>query len=63
MSAPQSPRCALARFVPTQMDVEEIKRDGWREHQILVVRPSDHRLTWIERQIIEAIGRRLYGRA
>lgn len=53
----------MARFIPTQMDVEDIKRDGWREHQILVVRPSDSRLTWIERQIIEAIGKRLYGRA
>lgn len=60
MNAPLPPRCTLARFIPEQMDVEAIKADGWREHRILVVRLDDQRLTWIERQIIESLGNRMY---
>lgn len=59
---PQAPRCALARFVPATMDVEEVKSSGWHEHQILVVSLADARLGWIERQVIEQIGKKLYGR-
>lgn len=44
------------------MDMEDIKRDGWNNHQILVVRADDARIGWIERQIIEQIGAKLYGR-
>ncbi len=62
MSAPQTPRCTLARFVPNQMDVEEVKADGWNDHRILVVNPDDTSINWMERQVIEQIGQRLYGR-
>lgn len=62
MSAPQSPRCTLARFIPNQMDVEEVKADGWNDHRILVVGADDTRINWMERQVIEQIGQRLYGR-
>lgn len=57
---PAPPRCALRAFVPETMDLEEIKRDGWNNHRILVVRPDDPRIGWIERQIIEQIGEKLY---
>ena len=60
MNAPLPPRCNLGRFIPEQMDVETIKAEGWREHRILVVRPDDPRLTWMESQILEQIGKRLY---
>lgn len=62
MNAPQSPRCTLARFIPNQMDVEEVKPDGWNDHRILVVGADDTRINWMERQVIEQIGQRLYGR-
>lgn len=60
MNAPLPPRCTLARFIPEQMDVEAVKAEGWREHRILVVNPGDPRLTWMESQILEQIGKRLY---
>ena len=50
----------LGKFVPTQMDTEEIKRDGFLQHGILGVSWSDTRLSWIEGQIIEGLGRKLY---
>lgn len=55
------PRCALARAIPNSMDVEEVKREAWSNHRILVVSADDHRIGWIERQIIEQIGDKLYG--
>lgn len=57
-----SPRCALARLIPTTMDVEEVKADGYHTHGILVVALSDIRLSWIEKQIMEQIGRKLFGK-
>lgn len=62
MNAPLPPRCTLARFIPTQVDTEEIKADGWNTHKILVVRLDDPRIGWIERQIIQQVGDKLYGR-
>jgi hypothetical protein len=60
MTAPKPPRCTLARFIPNEMDVEEIKHDGWNNHRILVVSADDPRIGWIERQVIEQIGDKLY---
>lgn len=59
---PGEPRCTLSRFIPTSIDVEQEKRNGWNDHRILVVGEADERLTWIERQIIAGIGKRLYER-
>ncbi len=60
MNAPASTRCALASLIPTTMDVEKVKADGWNDHRILVVSPDDPRIGWIERQVIEQIGEKLY---
>ena len=54
------------RFFPRgfggrRRDPEEVKRDGWHEQNILVVSPSDHRLTWPERELIKQLGEKLYG--
>ena len=57
---PADPRCTLARFIPTQMDVKDVKRDGWTQHRILVISADDPRIGWIERQVIEQIGEKLY---
>lgn len=40
---------------------EDIKRDGWREQNILVVSPNDPRLTWPERELVRQLGEKLYG--
>ena len=62
MVKPKPPTCALGRFVPSQMDVESVKREGFNQHGILVVAVEDQRLSWIERQIIDGVGRKLYGK-
>jgi len=54
-------RCPLGRPQPQSTDLEEVKRDGWREQQILVVSEKDERLDFIEREIVRRIGERLYG--
>ena len=40
---------------------ERVKRDGWRDHNILVVSPDDERLTWPERELVRQLGEKLYG--
>jgi hypothetical protein len=40
---------------------EHLKRDGWRDQNILVVSAEDDRLTWPEREFIRQIGDKLYG--
>ena len=59
-----SVQSSLARYIPSKaspQEIEEIKRDGWREHGILVVAVTDHRLNWLQEQVIRQIGQRLYG--
>lgn len=41
---------------------EEVRRDGWREQQLLAVSLDDDRLTWPERELVRQLGDRLYGR-
>ena len=41
---------------------EEVRRDGWREQGILAVPVEDSRLTWTERELIQQLGNRLYGK-
>ena len=59
---PRQPRSALGRLVPIAMDAEEIKRDGWRKHGILVVDISDPRIGWVERQVLQQTGEKIYGK-
>ena len=55
-------RCALTRLQPDpRPDPEQIKREGWRDQQILVISPDDTRLDWVERELLRRIGDRLYG--
>ena len=62
MSAPQQPRCTLARLVAEPMNKDAVKRDGWQKHQILVVALDDDRLGMIDREFVKQIGNRLYGK-
>lgn len=54
-------RCPLGRLQPDTTDLDAMKRNGWRDHHILVVNESDERLDFIEREIVRRIGERLYG--
>lgn len=55
-------RCALARLQPDPCpDTEQIKSEGWRDQQILVISPDDARLDCVERELLRRIGDRLYG--
>jgi hypothetical protein len=41
---------------------EQVKREGWVGQGILVIAANDQRLSWPERELIQQIGNRLYGR-
>ena len=43
-------------------DPDQVKRDGWREQQMLAVSLDDHRLTWPERELVRQLGEKLYGK-
>ena len=55
----QSP---LSRLQPDKIDSEKIKKQGWKENQILVVNVNDERLTWPEEEVIKQIGNRIYNK-
>lgn len=55
-------RCPLGQFVPTTLDLDRLKRQGWREQGLLVVSAQDERLDWVERQLLSQIAERLYGK-
>ena len=55
------------RFTPkgyggNRRDPEQVKRDGWQEQGVLAVSVDDHRLTWPERELVEQLGTKLYGK-
>lgn len=55
------------RFTPKgyggeRRDPEQVRRDGWQEQQMLAISLDDHRLTWPERELVEQLGERLYGK-
>lgn len=54
-------QCPLGKFQTTQIDPEQIKRDGWQQQGILVVSQDDTRLDWVQRETVRQIGNRLYG--
>ena len=43
-------------------DPDQVKRDGWREQGVLAVSVDDHRLTWLERTLVEQLGTKLHGK-
>lgn len=46
----------------TRRDPDQVKREGWHEQGLFAVMIDDHRLTWPERELVEQLGRRLYGK-
>lgn len=61
IGAPRPPRSCLARFIPNRTDVEQEKRNGWRNQGILVVSAHDPRLSWPEREMIQHLAQKLFG--
>ncbi len=55
-------RSHLAGLIPTKIDPEEVKKRGWQYEGILVVSEDDKRLGWPEKQFINQIGTKLYGK-
>ena len=58
---PHRYQCPLGRLQPQVTDLEEVKRAGWREQHILVVRYNDSRLDFTEQAFVKRIGERLFG--
>ncbi|TIW20356.1 MAG: hypothetical protein E5V63_31780 [Mesorhizobium sp.] len=46
---------------PTTIDYEAIKRQAFRDQDILIVKMDDPKLSWADREILRAVGERLYG--
>ena len=54
--------CALGKVQIPTMDAEQVKRDGWVEQGILVVKVGDDRLDTLQQAAIISIGNTLYGK-
>ena len=50
----------LGRMQPSLIDAEKIKREGWNNDGILVVKVDDERLSWPEKELIKQIGDKIY---
>lgn len=62
MKVPQNRyRCPLGQKQPNPFNADLVKREGWRDQEILVVSAQDERLDWVEREFVRRLGERLYG--
>ena len=48
---------------PKQIDTEKIKREGWNNDGILVIKVDDERLSWPEKELIKQIGDKIYNKS
>ena len=55
-------QCPLGRLQPQVTDLDAVKRSGWLDQHILVVSAEDARLDFCERELVQRIGERLYGK-
>jgi uncharacterized membrane protein YobD (UPF0266 family) len=53
---------SLRRFFGKELDYEAIKRNGFKDHDVLVIDLNDRRLAWQDRELLKSIGNRLYGK-
>ena len=54
-------RWAPRGYGGARREPEQVKREGWREQNILVVAANDDRLTWPERELVRQLGEKPYG--
>ena len=45
---------------PVKIDIEKVKKDGWKNDGILVVKKDDERLSWDEQELSKQIGNKIY---
>ena len=45
---------------PVKIDIEKVKKDGWKNDGIFVVKKDDERLSWDEQELIKQIGNKIY---
>ena len=57
-----SPLSKLFRSGKSDDELDAVKRNGWQSQKILVISAEDKRLTWEEREMIQLLGERLYGK-
>lgn len=57
---PSTPKCNLGRLQPKPIDTEKLKREGWNNDGILVVKVDDERLSWPEKELLKQIGNKIY---
>jgi hypothetical protein len=62
IDGPKPPQSPLGRMQPPTVNVEGTKIFGWNQHGILVVSIDDDRLSWVEKELIQNLGNKLYGR-
>ncbi len=53
-------RSNLGRIQPKQIDAEKLKREGWNNDGILIIKADDERLSWPEKELIKQIGDKIY---
>jgi hypothetical protein len=49
-------------FGGSRRSPDEVKREGWKEQGLLAVSIDDDRLTWPERELVQQLGEKLYGK-
>jgi hypothetical protein len=52
----------VARPPTSEEELDLLRRAAWRQEGVLNVNRSDGRLSWVEQELIGALGARLYGR-
>ncbi len=55
-------KCFPRGFGGKRTDQETVRREGWFKSEILVISATDPRLTWPERELIQQLGTRLFGK-
>jgi hypothetical protein len=60
MSSNNPLKCNLGRMQPKQIDAEKLKREGWNNDGILIIKVDDERLSWPEKELIRQIGDKIY---
>lgn len=46
----------------TRRGPDQVRREGWHEQGVLAVSVEDERLTWPERELVEQLGTKFYGK-
>ena len=61
IGGPKPPQSPLGRMQAPTLNAEGTKIFGWKRHGILVVAVDDTRLSWVEKELIQNLGDKLYG--